>query len=465
MKKIAVSDFTLVNLAVTGKELLFREKTSVAACIDRIGADKAELPPIVREKEDAIINKTIASVVKNCTLAIRAGSTENSIDTAWECIKTAEKPCLQIALPVSTAQMEYSFRAKEAKMIEMITKLVSYAKQKCDNVEFIAIDATRADKEFLINACNTAKENGAVCITLCDDAGVSLPEEIAEIVKEVKAACDLPLYVCLTDKISMAVAGSFAAIKAGADGVKTSMTGDDVLHTGKFADAVNAKGTDLGIETALKMTEINSDIAGITKKLVYGDEAYKKNIVTETTADIFLDGTSTIADVSKAIELMGYKLSDEDNGKVHKALMQVCERKSSVGAKELEALIASNAAQAPATYHLMSFAATCSDKGASMAQVTLGIGDKNMSGVATGDGPIDSAFRAIENCLGFHYELDAFQLEAVTEGKEALGSALVRLRNQGKLYSGNGLSTDIVGATVRAYINALNKIVYEENQI
>ena len=97
-----------------------------------------------------------------------------------------------------------------------------------------------------------------------------------------------------------------------------------------------------------------------------------------------------------------------------------------------------------------------------MSQVTLRSGDDILSGVSTGDGPIDSAFRAIEQSIGYHYELDDFQVQSVTEGKEALGSALVRLRNNGKLYSGNGISTDIVAASIRAYINALNKIVFEE---
>ena len=97
-----------------------------------------------------------------------------------------------------------------------------------------------------------------------------------------------------------------------------------------------------------------------------------------------------------------------------------------------------------------------------MSQVTLKLNGEIISGVSAGDGPIDSAFRAIEQCIGHHYELEDFQIQAVTEGKEALGSALVKLRNNGKLYSGNGTSTDIIGASIRAYINALNKIVFEE---
>ena len=98
-----------------------------------------------------------------------------------------------------------------------------------------------------------------------------------------------------------------------------------------------------------------------------------------------------------------------------------------------------------------------------MKEIILIKDGEKLSGVSIGDGPIDAAFRAIEQSIGYHYELDDFQIQSVTEGKEALGAALVRLRSNGKLYSGNGLSTDIVGASIRAYINALNKIIFEEN--
>ena len=100
-----------------------------------------------------------------------------------------------------------------------------------------------------------------------------------------------------------------------------------------------------------------------------------------------------------------------------------------------------------------------------MTQIILKKQDELISGVSSGDGPIDSAFRAIEQIIGHHYELDDFQIKSVTEGREAMGSALVKLRSGGKLYSGNGLSTDIIGASIRAYVAALNKIAYEENQI
>jgi 2-isopropylmalate synthase len=163
-----------------------------------------------------------------------------------------------------------------------------------------------------------------------------------------------------------------------------------------------------------------------------------------------------------AASALGYELSDSDVGNVFKALKQVCEKKGDIGAKEFEALIASSAMQAPSTYHFENYTTTSSNLSSSMTQITLSCNGEKISGVSDGEGPIDSAFRASEQCIGHHYELDDYQVQSVTEGKEALGSALVRLRVGGKLYSGNGTSTDIVAASIRAYINALNKIVFEE---
>ena len=159
---------------------------------------------------------------------------------------------------------------------------------------------------------------------------------------------------------------------------------------------------------------------------------------------------------------MGYTLSSFDDGEVFREVQHVCAKKGAVGDRELEAIIASSAMQAPAVYHLRNYNTTSGNLSGAMAGVTLVKNGSELIGTAVGDGPIDAAFKAIEQCIGFHYELDAFRIQAVTEGKEALGATLVRLRNGGKVYPGNGLSTDIVGASIRAYINALNKIAAEE---
>ena len=155
------------------------------------------------------------------------------------------------------------------------------------------------------------------------------------------------------------------------------------------------------------------------------------------------------------------KLSVKRVAKVYAAFLRIADKKN-VGEKELDAIVASAALQVPPTYTLESYVINSGNVITATAQVKLLKQGKTLSGFAVGDGPIDAAFLAIEQIIGHHYELDDFQIQAVTEGREAMGSALVRLREDGKLYSGKGISTDIIGASIHAYLNALNKIVYEE---
>ena len=461
MKNISIQDITLKKLSEDREvSLLFREKTAISVCADSIGADVIELAPVKSLREDAIVYKTIAQNVQNAIIAIPVGFTVDEVKNAWECIKDAKNPRLQVELPASTLLMEYTYHVKAEKMLTKIDELIKAAKELCNDVEFSMLDATRGDIEFVVSAAKAAEASGATVVTICDDAGISLPEEIAQIVKEVKAAISVPVCVQVSDKINMAVASAIASVQNGADGIKCAMAGKDVLLTGKIADAFKACSAQLGAETRLNNTKIHASIEDMLKNI--NREIYESDAIVSEKKNILLDSDSTIAQVANAVKVLGYDLTDSDCGNVHKALMQVCEKKDAVGAKELEALIASSAMQAPSTYHLESYTTNSSNITGSMSQVTLKCNGEIISGVSVGDGPIDSAFRAIEQCIGYHYELDDFQVQSVTEGKEALGSALVRLRNNGKLYSGNGISTDIVAASIRAYINALNKIVFEE---
>ncbi len=463
MKKIYVSDITLKELAQQREvSLLFREKTAIAGCSDTLGVSAVELAPIKNLREDTIVYQTISDQVKYSAVAIPVGITPESVQEAWECVKEAKKPRLQVSLPTSTVQMEYTYHMKEEKMLAKIRELTVCAKGLCEDVEFVAQDASRAGMDFLKEACKTAIDAGAEMITLCDDAGIFAPDEMAAFVAEIKTVCEKPIYVQVSDGLSMAVAASLAAINAGADGVKASLAGEGVMLAGKFSDAIVAKGDAMGVNCDLNKTQVHTSVESLVKKIK--QDSYAKDAGRASEKDsIFLDADCTLPQVRDAAKLLGYTLTAEDNGNVHKAVLQICEKKSVVSARELEALIASEAMRVPSTYHLESYTATCGTVTGAMAQVVLRQGEERLCGVSNGDGPIDAVFRAIEQSVGHHYELDDFQIQSVTEGKEALGAAVVRLRNNGKLYSGNGTSGDIVGASVRAYINALNKIVYEED--
>ena len=461
MRTINVTDITLKKLSEDRAiSLLFREKSAIANCADVLGADAIELPAVNNLREDTIIYKTISQNVQNATLAIPVGFNKEDVLSVWECVKDAKKPRLQIELPVSTIQMEYTYHVKQAVMLEKIAELVKEAKTYCADVEFSALDATRADIDFLISAVKMAETNGASIVTVCDDAGVSTPEQIADLVARVKEMVSIPVYVQVSDRINMGVASAFAAVSKGADGIKCAMAGKDILLTCEISDAMSACGSEIDAQLKLDTTKIHASIDDMISSINH--DSYENEKTVSDKKKILLDSDSSVVQIAQAASVLGYELSDSDVGNVYKALMQVCEKKGAVGSKEFEALIASSAMQAPSTYHFETYTTTSSNTTSSMSQVTLKCNDEIICGVANGDGPVDSVFRAIEQCIGHHYELDDFQVQSVTEGKEALGSALVRLRNNGKLYSGNGTSTDIVAASIRASIHALNKIVFEE---
>ena len=350
MRKIYVSDITLKKLAEDREvSLLFREKSAIANCADKLGVDCIELPAVKNFREDSIIYKTIAKNIQDATLAIPVGYTSEDVSLSWECVKDAKNPRLQIELPVSTIQMEYTYHVKQSKMLERIVELVAAAKAVCKDVEFSALDATRADEDFLITAVKEAENNGATMITVCDNAGVSTPDQIAELAQKVKAAVSVPVYVQISDRINMAVASAFSAIAKGVDGLKCAMSGKDVLLTGELSDAVCACGTQINAQIMLNRTNIHASIGDMVSSI--SRDAYNTQNEISDKKKILLDSNATVVQVAEAAAVLGYELSDSDIGNVHKALTQVCEKKGAVGAKEFEALIASSAMQAPSTYH------------------------------------------------------------------------------------------------------------------
>jgi len=458
MKKLFVSDITLrVAGEELGHEISFREKLNIAGLLQITGVDAIELPFIKSGKEDAVIYRTIAESVS--TAVCIPCDSEESVNAALECAKANPLTVIQICLPISTVQMEYTYHLKAPKMLEKIAALCKMASATCGNVELVAHDATRAEEGFAKKCAKVAYENGAKSVTVCDDSGVYFPDEIANLVKEIKELDMGLVFVQTSDKLQFAAASAIAAIIQGVDGVKTSAVGEDYLKTDVLADIIRAKGSALNIESNLDVAAIHNIVSGVNATDKKAPTAYNASDADTAT----LSNNCTLADIASEISSLGYELSDEDIGKVYDEFKRVTTKKGAIGSRELEAIIASTAMQVPSTYHLINYVVNSGNIITATANITLEKDGETLAGVSIGDGPIDAAFHAIEQIVGFHYELDDFQIQAVTKGREAIGSSLIRLRADGKLYSGNGVSTDVIGACIRAYINALNKIVYGEN--
>lgn len=464
MKNINIVDMTLCRNAAT---LSFKEKIEIVRQLEKLNVDTIEIPAILDKKADSLLIRTISSFVKNSILSVAVGMSVEGVEDAALALSGAEKSRMRIELPVSPVGMEYTCHKKAPKMLELINTLVSLAKEKCGDVEFCAVDATRAEEKFLIDAINTAINAGATLITLCDTAGEMMPDEFAGFVDDIKASIPefniVKLGVCCENKNGMANAAAIMTARDSADAVKTAVTNGTVsLET--FAETLKNCGNNCGLSSDIRYTELNRIIRQILRITGDGDNAALQDFEAHIDNDaIYLDKSDDIAAVNSLTQKLGYDLSEEDSEKVFEEFKKLAEKKEKVSAKELDAIVAAVALQVPSTYKLISYVINTGNIIAASAQIKLYKTDVGeVEGVSMGDGPIDAAFRAIEQITGNHYELDDFQIQSVTEGHEAMGSALVRLREGGRLYSGSGISTDIVGASIGAYLGAVNKIVYEE---
>ena len=468
MKTIKLIDMTLALLPTLREgALTFKEKLEIARGLDRLKVDGIELAPTDGGKADQLAGKTIAAMVSSPLIA-QVDVANGDVAATWESVRGAKQARLNLLAPLSPALMEYTCHKKAPAMLEAIRAQVAKARSLCENVEFTAVDATRAEGEFLCQAISAAIAAGANRVTLCDTAGVLLSEEFGSFLSGVQMCVPelegVELFVQPSDALGTGVACAAAAIVGGAAGVKCASVGAGYPTLQQMSRLVEVKGSQLDIACGLRTTELNRVVGQLEKLLQAKNETDSplSNVAVGDTAGVTLDEGDEIGEVIKVVRQLGYDLSDEDNAKVYEAFKRVARRKHFVGTRELDAIIASTALQVPSTYHIESYVINSGNVITATANILLGRGEEKLRGVGVGDGPIDAAFLAIEQIIGHHYELDDFQIQTVTEGRDAMGSALVKLRANGRVYSGNGISTDIIGASIRAYISALNKIVYEE---
>ena len=441
----------------------FKEKIEICRQLEKLKVDVIELPAIETPKTDILFVRTASSFVGSCVLSVCVGMTAESFDGAVQAISAAKQARLRIEVPVSPVGMEYGAHKKPPKMIEWVASTVAKAKAVCADVEFCAVDATRAEPAFLTAILTAAKEAGATAVTVCDSTGEKMPDEFAAFVQGVMETVGMPVGVSCDDKNAMAAAAAILAVRGGADTVKTAVDGACVSLEA-FCGIIKNCGNHYGFSAGVQLTEYHRIVRQISR-IVDGKGADRAslNIASAAEAGFTLDANDDKTAVATAVAKLGYDLSEEDMTAVYNEFIRVAAKKN-VGAKELEAIVSGVAMQVPPTYTLISYMVNSSGGNAlaASAQIVLDKKGEQLQGICMGDGPIDAAFVALEQIMGCHFELDDFQIQAVTEGKEAMGSALVKLRAEGKLYVGTGISTDIIGASIRAYLSAVNKIVFEQ---
>lgn len=470
LEQVYICDCTLIDRVSQG-ELSFREKIEMCRIIDRLGVASINMNEIRQPRIDALLIKSVALAVTQAAVAVPVSLTRpESVAETWEALSSAKKSRLQVVAPVSSVQMEYLQHLKPAALLENLKRTLRACAEKTDQVEFVAGDATRSDPAFLRQVISVALESGARYITLCDTAGIMTSEETADFIGGLMQ--DLPglksavVGFFSSNALSLADACAYAAVRAGVREIKAAACGSSSVSLANIVRLLSVKGKENGVCCAVgteQLSRVTAQAAMICRSAGSKNVSFRDDL-TAGEQELVLSTHDSFDTLIHATESLGYDLGAEDQQKVWKSFKQTAERKGQVTLRELDAIIAAEAMQVPPAYHNISYVITTGNETGAMSRMRLMYHDEIMEGVATGDGAIAAAFNSIEKATGRHFELDDFQIQAVSQGREAMGETVVRLRWEGKLYSGRGISTDIVGAGIMAYMNAVNKIVYEEEE-
>ena len=469
-ERIRICDITLCQ-GDQSPDLSFRETIELCRLLDKLDVDCIALKGIRQKKIDSLLIKSICQTVKNSSIAVPVSIREDDTALVWDSLKEAKKARLQVIAPVSSVQMEYLYQMKPDTLRKKVTEAVRMCSGLMDNVEFVAVDATRSDSSFLRAIIRDVIQEGASTVTLCDTAGSMLPEEtswfIKSLISDVPEMKDIVIGYSCSDAIHLADACGIAAVQCGVKEIKVSSFRTDSISLKNEVNILNIKqglfhvSVQPGVEKIGMLTEQISNLCrtGLGHSFRSG-----QNEMTSASDSITVNAHESKESINIAIQKMGYDLDEEDLEKVWHRFLEVAKSKDRITLKELEAIVATEAMQVPPACTDVQYVINTGSSIGAMSHMKLSLHGKALEGIATGDGAIDAAFNSIEKATGRHFELDDFQIQSVTEGREAMGETLVRLRSDGKLYSGKGISTDIVGAGIMAYITAMNKIIYEEEE-
>lgn len=475
------------------------EKLEVARQLARLGVDVIDAGYPAGGEQGFASVREIARVVRGPTIACLARASDEDIDAAWEAVRGAERPRINVVLATSRAFMEKSGTGPEA-VLELAARAVRRARDHGAEVEFSAEDATRSDPSFLRRVFEAALGAGASVLNVPDSLGYSVPDEYAGLIASLRRGVagieKATLSAHCHDDLGLAVANSLAAIGAGAQQVECTVNGlgeragnaaleEIVMALATRSDFLDAySGADgRQIYATSKLVQAVTGFRAQPHKAIVGEKAFAgceapvhadgedggpvyRMMTPESvglpTGSLALGKNSARGAFEERLASLGLRPRPEAVVELYGRFKELAERKKTVTDRDLEALALGCAAKATGTYRLDRFVINSGSAIAATCAIRLAVRDGSLAErVSVGDGPIDASFKAIDKVVGKHPTLEAFSLDAVTEGKDAQGEARVRILFEGKRYNGRGLSTDAVEASIKAYIAAINAMAQD----
>ncbi|MFA6309543.1 MAG: 2-isopropylmalate synthase [Clostridia bacterium] len=497
-EKIRIFDTTLRDGEQTpGASLNIQEKLEIAKQLAKMGVDVIEAGFAISSPGDFEAIRTISQNVKGPTIASLCRAIESDIDRAWEAVSIAESPRIHTFLATSPIHMKYKLKMTEDEVYERAVAMVKYSKKFCNDVEFSAEDASRSDVEFLYKVIEGVINAGAAVVNIPDTVGYATPDEFGRLIKSIKENVSnihkAQISVHCHNDLGLAVANSMEAMKNGATQIECTINGlGERAGNASLEEIVmglNTRRDFYGIEHNIdakqiyRTSKLVSSLTGVMiqpNKAIVGENAFahesgihQHGVLNEkTTYEIMTPESVGLAQnkmvlgklsgkhafEERLIE-MGYSLSNEEIAKAFVDFKNLADKKKVVLDGDIEALIGEKTSEVAGIFELASFQINSGNKVISTSMVSLKRNGDTLTEAATGDGPVDAAFNAIERVVGFNMVLQSYNIKAVTEGKDALGEAVVRASYGGKVFIGRGISTDIIEASVKAFLNAINRAV------
>jgi len=481
-----------------GASMNLEEKVVIAKQLARLGVDIIEAGFAFSSPGDFEAVRQIAQQVEGPTICSLARARPEDIDRAWEALKGAPKVRIHTFLSTSDIHLKHQFRMTRKEALKRAVEMVQRARGYVQDVEFSPMDASRSDVTYLCEVLEAVIAAGAGTVNIPDTVGYATPQEFGQLIgtirKKVGNSRKAVISVHCHNDLGLAVANSLAAIAAGAGQVECTVNGigeragnasmEEIVMGLRTRKDFYKADTKIRTEEISKASRLVSKITGMVvqpNKAIVGANAFAHTsgihqdglLKEKSTYEIMRPESIGLGRMQlvmgklsgrhafrQRLEELGYTLTDEEINQAFERFKRLADQKKEIFEEDLEAIISEQIRRIPERYVLKTLFVQSGTGQVPTATVELDLDGRAMKQTGTGDGPVDAAYRTIAAMTGTKSRLLQYVVKAITGGTDAQGEVSVRVEDAGKTASGNGADTDIIVASAKAYLNALNKLAY-----
>jgi 2-isopropylmalate synthase len=504
-ERVAIFDTTLRDGEQSpGCSMNLEEKVRMARQLDALGVDVIEAGFAIASDDDFAAVREVARACRRPIIASLCRTTREDIERAWEALADAARPRIHTFIATSDIHLQYKLQKTREEVLEMARQAVRLAKSFTDDVEFSAEDATRSDLDYLVEVITAVIDEGATVVNIPDTVGYTIPSEYTHIIQTLKQRVPninkAVISVHCHNDLGLAVANSLAAVAAGARQIECTINGigeragnaslEEIVMAMRVRKDLMPYENNIVTEELYRSSQTLSNITGVhvqPNKAIVGKNAFAheagihqhgvlKNRITYEimtpesvgvkTNSIVLGKHSGRHALNKKYEEMGYTLSRPELDKAYKLFTKLADQKKEIFEEDLLAILQDGIAQIPERYKLRAVQATAGTSTMATALVTLADTktEESKTDTAAGDGPVNAVYEAIDKITGLKGNLVDYTVRSITRGTDAVGEVFVHVEFGGVSYTGKAASTDIVDASARAYLNAVNKALYAKER-